>query len=140
RFSRDWSSDVCSSDLHGEAVAIGMALDCLYAAEIELLPRSEAARICALLRALGSRLGHEALTRRERGRLSVLRGLEEFREHLGGELTLTLLEGVGRSVDVHQVDEAALERALERLLDSVSPESRRRPLSRDATDEPLDEP
>lgn len=125
---------------HGEAVAIGMALDCLYAAEIELLPRSEAARICALLRALGFRLGHEALTRRERGRLSVLRGLEEFREHLGGELTLTLLEGVGRSVDVHQVDEVALERALERLLDSVSPESRRRPLSRDATDEPLDEP
>src|SRR5690606_40177339 len=29
RFSRDWSSDVCSSDLEGITVPDGMAIDCL---------------------------------------------------------------------------------------------------------------
>ncbi len=109
---------------HGEAVAIGMALDCLYAAEIELLPRSDAARACALLRALGFRLAHGALTEREQGRLSILKGLEDFREHLGGELTLTLLTGIGRSVDVHEVDQALMERAAQRLTSEALPAGR----------------
>ena len=32
---------------------------------------------------------------------SVLRGLEEFREHLGGDLTITLLKEIGVGVEVH---------------------------------------
>ena len=34
----------------------------------------------------------------------MLEGLEEFREHLGGRFTITLLDGIGRGVDVHEVD------------------------------------
>ncbi len=33
----------------------------------------------------------------------VLKGLEEFREHLGGELTLTMLRAIGAGVEVHEV-------------------------------------
>jgi 3-dehydroquinate synthase len=38
------------------------------------------------------------------GRWLILRGLEEFREHLGGELTITLLRDIGRGEEVHQMD------------------------------------
>jgi 3-dehydroquinate synthase len=43
----------------------------------------------------------------------VLGGLEEFREHLGGELTLTMLRGIGRGVEIHEV-------AVARMLEAIS--------------------
>jgi 3-dehydroquinate synthase len=43
----------------------------------------------------------------------VIAGLEEFREHLGGRLTITLLRGIGSSVDVHEIDGEVLARAME---------------------------
>jgi 3-dehydroquinate synthase len=45
----------------------------------------------------------------------VLRGLEEFREHLGGELTITLLNDIGRSLEVHALDLALLQQAIAEL-------------------------
>jgi 3-dehydroquinate synthase len=50
-----------------------------------------------------------------RGELEVLGGLEEFREHLGGELSLTLLRAIGEGVEVHEVASGALRRALDWL-------------------------
>ena len=38
------------------------------------------------------------------GQLQVLGGLNEFREHLGGDLTITLLREIGRGVEVHEVN------------------------------------
>ncbi len=38
------------------------------------------------------------------GNLQVLGGLNEFREHLGGDLTITLLREIGRGVEVHEVN------------------------------------
>ncbi|MDZ7694095.1 MAG: hypothetical protein U5K69_23740 [Balneolaceae bacterium] len=35
---------------------------------------------------------------------SIFRGLEEFREHLGGELTIMLLESIGKGIEVHEVN------------------------------------
>ncbi|MCP4792822.1 MAG: 3-dehydroquinate synthase, partial [Actinomycetia bacterium] len=49
---------------------------------------------------------------REQG---LIDGLEEFREHLGGRLTVTLLEGVGRGVDVHEMDLDRLRRSIAHL-------------------------
>ena len=46
------------------------------------------------------------------GRLELLAGLEEFREHLGGELTITLLEGLGKGVEVHQMNDDLVADAL----------------------------
>ena len=100
---------------HGEAVAIGIALDVLYSRNLGLLSSASAERICALLEQLGFDLfANELLhTDSDHGYI-ILRGLEEFREHLGGELTITLLKEIGAGVEVHemnlaQVIEAAFE-------------------------------
>jgi len=66
---------------------------------------ADAHRVIALLRALGLPTSHELL----RDHASVLRGVEEFREHLGGRLTITLLNGIGDPFDVHEeIDGARL--------------------------------
>jgi 3-dehydroquinate synthase len=94
---------------HGEAVAIGIALDARYSVLAGLLPAGQEERICALLEHLGFRLWHPALeARRSDGSLAILEGLREFREHLGGELTVTLLADIGRGVEVHAIDEAQM--------------------------------
>jgi 3-dehydroquinate synthase len=99
-------------------VAIGIALDARYSVLAGLLTPGEGDRIRRLLVALGFDLGSEALRRREpSGRLSILKGLRDFQEHLGGELTVTLLSGIGTGVDVHAVDEALVEEAVGWLAD-----------------------
>jgi 3-dehydroquinate synthase len=97
---------------HGEAVAIGMLLDARYAEQKGLLATRELERIGALLEALGLPSHHPALTGSGGGRLNVLAGLEEFREHLGGALTITLLRGIGRSFEVSEMDTVVVERAI----------------------------
>ena len=42
-------------------------------------------------------------------------GLEEFRQHLGGRLTLTMLRGVGDPIDVHEIDPSQVCAAIERV-------------------------
>jgi 3-dehydroquinate synthase len=106
---------------HGEAVAIGMALDALYSADVGLASSAAAQRVVDLLRVLGLPLWDEALARTSAGgRLVVLDGLSEFREHLGGELTITLLADIGRGVDVHDVDEARMARVIGRLREAAA--------------------
>lgn len=100
---------------HGEAVAIGIAIDSRYSALCGRLAPALADEIEALIAALGLPLWHEALELRDaNGRAAVLAGLEEFREHLGGELTITLLEDIGRGVEVHAIDMSLMHAAIER--------------------------
>ena len=90
---------------HGEAVAIGVALDVVYSRHIGLLDAQSAERVLALLEQLGFDLfAHELLNVASDGNLQVLGGLNEFREHLGGELTITLLREISRGVEVHEVN------------------------------------
>lgn len=92
---------------HGEAVAIGMAIDTLYSERVGMLDAADARAIIELLEAIGLPLWHESLDlRAPDGRLQVLDGLDEFRQHLGGRLTVTLLQGVGRGEEVGHIDEA----------------------------------
>lgn len=101
---------------HGEAVAIGMALDACYAVEIGMLAEPARDRIVALLRRLGLPTYDLALRLCGPGeRPRILDGLAEFREHLGGELTVTLLADVGRGVEVHEMREASIVRAIDVL-------------------------
>ena len=101
---------------HGEAVAIGIALDVIYARNTGLLAAAPAERILALLEALGFDLYTAELHYEDSaGRLLVLGGLEEFREHLGGELTVTLLRDIGRGVEVHEMNVPQVVRALAEL-------------------------
>jgi 3-dehydroquinate synthase len=98
---------------HGEAVAIGVALDTRYSTLAGLLPPGEDARVCRLLKTLGFSLWHDALFISDAdGGLAVLAGLREFQEHLGGELTITLLAGIGHGVEVHEIDHALVEQAI----------------------------
>lgn len=90
---------------HGEAVAIGIALDARYSVISGLLSAGEETRICFLLEHLGFKLWHAALEKRNTdGQLELMVGLQEFREHLGGELTITLLSDIGVGVEVHEMD------------------------------------
>jgi len=90
---------------HGEAVAVGIALDVLYSRNIGLLDAISAGRILKLLERLGFRLFADELLNADAGdHLQTLNGLEEFREHLGGELTITLLKEIGCGVEVHEMN------------------------------------
>jgi 3-dehydroquinate synthase len=87
---------------HAEAVAIGIALDSLYSHHAGFLDSLATQRILSVLEHLGFTLTAPELScRLADGSLSVLAGLEEFREHLGGQLTLTLLRGVGEGFETH---------------------------------------
>lgn len=93
---------------HGQAVAIGVAVDTAYSACAGMLSPGESGRVISTLRSLGLPTSHELLG----GVDALVAGLEEFREHLGGTLTVTLLRGIGDPVDVHAIDAAVLRDAV----------------------------
>jgi 3-dehydroquinate synthase len=94
---------------HAPAVAIGLALDTLYSARSGLLRFSVAEQILRVLDALQLPIYHPALDwEDETGKRRVFEGLDEFREHLGGKLTVLLLTDVGTGIDVHELDETLL--------------------------------
>ncbi|HWB00338.1 MAG TPA: 3-dehydroquinate synthase [Pirellulales bacterium] len=96
---------------HGEAVAIGVAIDTVYSSLVHGLPESDARRVLDCLARLDFTLTTPALADAE----TLFAGLEEFRQHLGGRLTLTMLERVGRPIDVHEVDRRAMCEAIDRV-------------------------
>ncbi|HEX6985666.1 MAG TPA: 3-dehydroquinate synthase, partial [Planctomycetaceae bacterium] len=96
---------------HGEAVGIGVAIDSVYSSLRFGLPKADARRVLTCLRDLGLPLSHPALSRTA----ELFAGLEEFRQHLGGRLTVTMLEGVGRPIDVHEIDLGLMKSAIDRV-------------------------
>lgn len=101
---------------HGEAVAIGIALDTRYSVMAGLLAEGEDRRVANVLKRLGFTLWHDALRQENaRGQLSLLQGLADFQEHLGGELTVTLLEGIGRGIEVHEMNLELVSRCIDWL-------------------------
>jgi len=89
---------------HGHAVSIGLALDALYAELREGAAPGFARMTAACLDAIGLPVHHPMMTQTD----TLLKGLEEFREHLGGRLTVTLVLEPGRAVDVHEIDMGAM--------------------------------
>ncbi len=101
---------------HGEAVAIGIALDARYSVLCGLLSKGEEERVCELLERLGFRLWHPELKGTDpSGELRIARGIADFREHLGGELTITLLESVGSGVEVHEMNDDLIRQSIDWL-------------------------
>ena len=96
--------------LHGEAVAMGIALDTVYSNLIGYLSEPESQRIIDLLNKLGFDLIHPMMDINDKNS-PILLGLEEFREHLGGELTIMLLEKIGQGIEVHEIDPEILKKA-----------------------------
>lgn len=106
---------------HGNAVAVGLALDTCYAAFLGMLTEAERDAVLIGLERCGMPvwtplLGHT----NPDGKLTVLDGLEEFREHLGGRLTITLPDGIGQKVEVHKMDAGGIARAVDFLRDRSS--------------------
>jgi 3-dehydroquinate synthase len=95
---------------HGEAVSIGMALDSLYSVHADLLEENSLQRIFTLLTDLGLPLYHPSLDI-----LDIPGALEEFREHLGGKLAITLLTGLGSKKEVNWIDTALMKRCIGEL-------------------------
>jgi 3-dehydroquinate synthase len=91
---------------HGEAVAIGMAVDVVYSRLMDELSGADTERILHVIEALGFRTFSPLLLDRDTtGAMIVLNGLEEFREHLGGMLTISLLRGIGKSFEANAMDD-----------------------------------
>ena len=106
---------------HGEAVAIGIALDCIYAREMGFLSESDCDRILRLLDKLGFSLWSTDLLHTDTdGKLVVIEGLEEFREHLGGKLTITLLKAIGEGFEVNEMNIPKVVNAVYELRDRSS--------------------
>jgi 3-dehydroquinate synthase len=101
---------------HGEAVAIGIALDTRYSVMTGLLAEGEDERVVRVLKRLGFALWHDALRQKNHtGQLSLLQGLADFQEHLGGELTVTLLADIGRGIEVHEMNAERINRCIDWL-------------------------
>ncbi len=101
---------------HGEAVGIGVAVDSVYSSLVHGLPTADAERVLLALEGLGLLIAHPTLERTE----ELFTGLEEFRQHLGGRLTVTMLEAVGRPINVHEIDRAQMVEAIRIVVDRVA--------------------
>ena len=101
---------------HGEAVAIGIALDVIYSRSMGFLDSSSCQRILRLIEALGFDIfANELLHVDSEDDLTILKGLEEFREHLGGRLTITLLDKIGHGFETHEMDDSIVEASIREL-------------------------
>lgn len=103
---------------HGEAVAAGIAIDAHYAAMIGLLPRADARLITHTLADLGFDLTAAKMID---GAVTVQDALEQFRQHLGGTLTIMLLAGIGHPINVHEIDAHAVVEAIAQTADTTTP-------------------
>jgi 3-dehydroquinate synthase len=101
---------------HGEAVAIGMAVDLVYSVKKGILAAATAERVLDLIERIGFETYHSGLLAEgSSGEPVILEGLEEFREHLGGELTVTLVPDVGHKIEVHEMDRQLILAAMDEL-------------------------
>lgn len=98
---------------HGEAVAIGMAIDTTYANLMGWLSNADHQRIINTLRQLGFKLFHPVMEHTS----YILKGLDEFREHLGGNLAIPMIRTIGETFDVHEIDNNQMRNAITYLAD-----------------------
>ncbi len=96
---------------HGHAVAIGLALDLTYANKKGWLNNAPYQDIISCLKNLGFNLYHPAMCRTN----ELFNGLQEFQEHLGGNLTISMINDIGNSFDVHEIDLAIMEQSIKAL-------------------------
>ncbi len=106
---------------HGEAVSIGIALDMVVARRLGFVTRDDVTELLAGLATCGLPVWTPLLeARAPRGRLMILNGLEAFREHLGGELTLSLPCPVGRRKEIHRLPASAVTAAIRELKRAIA--------------------
>jgi 3-dehydroquinate synthase len=98
---------------HGQAIGIGIALDCYIASKLGLLSEAERDRIFKGFMDCGLSVWSPFLEKRDSsGKLFIIEGLEEFREHLGGSLTLAMPNSLGHQCEINQLDEDLIEEGI----------------------------
>lgn len=101
---------------HGEAVAIGIALDSAYAMLQNLISYETLTSIIRGLLDAGLPIYSELLqVKNNAGENEILQGLEQFREHLGGELCITLPDPLGKKSEFNTMDISAVMDAIDLL-------------------------
>ena len=101
---------------HGEAVAVGMAIDLIYARRTGLLPEPIAERILNVIQRLGFELFAPVREiRRSTGPQDMLDGLEEFREHMGGRLSIPMIRAPGERLEIHEINGPVVKAAFDEL-------------------------
>lgn len=101
---------------HGQAIAVGMALDSVYARRVGLIDDDELARILRALIDTGLPVYSKHLDARgPSGELKLLPYLRDLRRRLGGRLALTLPDGVGHCIPVREIDVRIVAEAVEFL-------------------------
>lgn len=107
---------------------MGLLLDSHIATTQGLLPPDVLERLASALESLGFSPWSDAFDRRgPDGHRLVLDGIREFREHLGGDLNITLPDGLGRKVEIHHLDDALVEGAIAWLRDRGNRQRGNRP-------------
>ncbi len=102
---------------HGEAVAVGIAMDVIYARRTGLLAEPIAERILNVIQRLGFELFAPVREiRRPTGPQDMLDGLEEFREHLGGRLSIPMITAPGQRLEIHEINGPVVKAAFDELL------------------------
>jgi 3-dehydroquinate synthase len=101
---------------HGEAVAVGVAVDTAYSHLRHRLDRRVVQQTFEVLHNLRLPLWNAQLDQD-----AIFEGIEEFRQHLGGQLTITLIESVGQAINVHEIDRSAVREAIALVAESVKP-------------------
>lgn len=102
---------------HGVAVGMGMLIDCRYAVLTGILAMAAYASLRALLRSFALPFDGDVLELRDgAGRRLVMAGLEDFREHLGGHLHITLPTALGAKIEVTEIDEQRMDEAMDLVL------------------------
>ena len=102
---------------HGQAVAIGIALDCMYAFLSGYLAKDKLELILNLFLKINLKIFDKYLLTNlaQSQEDNVLKGLTEFQEHLGGELTILLLKDICEAFEVHSIDQQTMITAIQHL-------------------------
>ncbi len=95
---------------HGEAVAVGLGIDAALAVQLGRATPEFQHRVLGVLHKLGFTLDHPQLD----DPAALFVGIEQFRAHLGGALTLTLVAEPGVPFDIHEADLDLISKAIER--------------------------
>lgn len=101
---------------HGEAVGIGLLIDTHYAAETGLVDNTVFEMVKSAFEKMKLPIFHEALLEtNQSGDLAVLDGIEDFREHLGGALHVTLPNGIGKKIEVTSLNREIITKTIRML-------------------------
>ena len=101
---------------HGEAVGIGLLIDLFYAEKMGYIEKTVLDNVISFLKKIKLPIFDNALLKYDlNGNLLILKGIEEFREHLGGKLHITMPKGIGNKIEIHAIDSTIIKEAIEFL-------------------------